>query len=192
MKDINERIGEIVISNGLEQAESYLKKHLDCLILFNFRFNQPIEDIYLDEARLFSHVLFSKGLNILKLLEGVSYRSQLVNLNQIIDPLSIAVLVRNIYGTTGLFNLIYRAHEGDDSKLIYLLWKASGLKYRQKFTVSNSSAETMSKIEEEAEQLLSIEEEIKSNSTYLGFEEESRKVIDKAFRTKRISISNTR
>ena len=184
MKDINERISDIVIPNGLGQAESYLKKHLDCLILFNYRFRQHLDDLYLDEARLFSHVVFSKGLNILKLLEGVSYRSKFVDLDKIIDPLSIAVLVRNIYETTGLFNLIYRAHRGEDSKLIYLLWKASGLKYRQNFSLSDSSPETLSKIHNEAEQLRSIEEEIKNNSTYIGFEEESKKIINRAFRKK--------
>lgn len=181
---IEERISSVVVIKDIEQADAYLRKHIDCLILLNYRFSEPLDSIIQTEARLISHIVFSKGLNILKLLEGVTYRSRFVTLNQIIDPLSIAVLVRNIYESVGLFHLLFRAHSGDETELLYLLWKSSGLKYRQLYKKENSSEDTATKLDAEKVEIELIQTSIKENAVYLGMEDEGRKVIDKAIKKK--------
>lgn len=76
------------------------------------------------DAKMLHQMIFSKVIHLKKIIEGIPFHSvRGLNLNPIIDPTIVASLVRNIYETVGLFNLIYinpRYQESSAGRLLIL------------------------------------------------------------------------
>ncbi len=96
------------------------------------------------------------------------------SLNNIIDPTIVASLIRNIYETTGMFNLIYQEPKTKDEKQIkYLLWVHSGLSYRNRFDGVITLQENKDKMKNELQQMESIRKEIEENPLFKSMDEKN-------------------
>jgi len=127
--------------------------------------NTSISD---SEAILINQMLFSKIAHLRQVVKGIEYEAiNGIRLNRIVDPTVVAVLIRNIYETVAMFNLVNLSGQNADEKLIlYNLWVISGLKYRQKFVHEKLSAETVKKSEHEKLQIDKYIQEIMTTSLY--------------------------
>lgn len=118
------------------------------------------------DAKMVFQMIFTKASHINKLLEGVSFKSKYGGkLNPIIDPTSVAPLVRTLYETICVFHLAYTLPDSQDKKdLVYQLWVSSGLKYRQRFSASLPSSQE--KLEHELKEIESIKAIIETSNLF--------------------------
>jgi len=72
------------------------------------------------DARMILQMTFSKIHHIKKVVERMNFKSSDGKVvDDIIDPTVIAVLIRNIYETIGMFQLVYiKPSEVDESKIL--------------------------------------------------------------------------
>lgn len=128
------------------------------------------------DAKIVIQMMMTKALNLKNVLNGVEYNSKDNNkLNNIIDPTIVASLIRNVYETTGMFNLIYRNSKNEDERsIIYLLWVHAGLSYRKRFDNIATIEENIKKIEKEKKQLESIKNQIEQNPLFLKLDDKNK------------------
>ena len=128
------------------------------------------------DAKMLLQMMMTKTLHLKNALNGVDYVSKdNRKLNNIIDPTIVASLIRNIYETTGMFNLIYRHTKNDDERnILYLLWVHAGLSYRQRFDNITTTKENIEKSKNEKEQLKSIQAEIENNQLFIKLDEKNK------------------
>lgn len=118
------------------------------------------------DAKMVFQMIFTKATHIQKLLEGVGFTSKDGGkLNPIIDPTSLAPLVRTLYETICVFHLAYTLPDSQEKKdLVYQLWVSSGLKYRQRFSASLPSSQE--KLEHELKEIESIKAIIETSNLF--------------------------
>lgn len=140
------------------------------------------------DAKMLLQMMMTKVLHLKNALNGVDYISKNgKKLNNIIDPTIVASLIRNIYETTGMFNLIYRNTKSKDERdILYLLWVHAGLSYRQRFDSILTTKENLQKAENEKKQLKGIEAEIEKNQIFIKLDDKNKgkikaKLKDKNF-----------
>ena len=131
-------------------------------------------------------MVFTKITHLRKLIEGVGFQSKAgKKLNEIIDPTIVASLVRNLYETVGLFNLIYvNTKNNDEKNILYSLWVISGLKYRQRFKVNISRQENEDKLNEEQEEINILVRLIEQTELYRKLNEVDKKKIHEMIKKK--------
>jgi hypothetical protein len=143
-------------------------------IYINFMFDVVLnhdEEVFTQaeaDAKILLQMMMTKALHLKKALDGIGFQSKSGRrLNNIIDPTVVASLIRNIYETTGAFNLIYRSAKNvDETKLIYLLWVHAGLAYRQRFDELITQAENKEKSDNEKAQIEAIKKTIEENELF--------------------------
>jgi hypothetical protein len=131
------------------------------------------------DAKMIHQMMFTKTAHIKRLIEGISVESESgLKLNSIIDPTVLAVLIRNVYETVGMFHLIYRRTKNDDEKtIIYDLWVHAGLKFRQRFENVITTDENREKFENEQNQIKELEDEIKNTKLFQELNEKNQNKI---------------
>lgn len=144
------------------------------------------ESSRIHDAKIILQMMLTKALNLKKSINGISYQTPNGSfLNNIIDPTIIASLIRNIFETAAMFNLIYIKPKTDDEKeIMYLLWVSAGLKYRQRFEVSAKTEESQKKIIEEKEEIDEIARKIKENQLYKSLDPKDQTKIDNKLKEK--------
>lgn len=142
------------------------------------------------QAKIILQMLLTKAINLRNLTNGISFTTHDgSSLEGVIDPTIIAVLIRNIYETTGMFNLIYRKPQSDDEKIIiYLLWVLSGLSYRQRFETNIISEEIRKKFEFEKEEIKRLTGLIEQNMLSLSLDLENQDKIRNRIKKKEYLI----
>lgn len=141
------------------------------------------------DARMMFQMIFSKALNLKKILEGVEYESNGIKLNKIVDPTIVASLIRNLYETVCVFELVYIIHDSDEERnLLYNLWVISGLKYRQKFSSSVQTPEGKAKIDEEEKLIQSFIKEIEDSAIYKRMTPDNQNKINQKIKDKDYKI----
>lgn len=165
------------ISDCIELGEIFLE-HMWNVI--NDHYNVAVNTYAEKDAYMINQMMFTKLTHLKVLLEGVGYKSPSGGkLNKIIDPTIIASLVRNIFETCAVFNLIFRQTNSEEEMIIiYNLWSISGLNYRQRFESNIESEESQEKIELERIEIEKLIEEIKQTSVYKNLTEKSKEKIE--------------
>jgi hypothetical protein len=178
----------------------------DCLDLFDIFLEylwMVIREHHKDEvfsyankdAKILNQMMFTKQTHLKKIVEGVGYQAKDgYKLNNIIDPTIVASLIRNVFETVSVFNLIFRNPKSADEKaIIYGLWVISGLNYRQRFDSNASSSESISKLTEEKKQIDQIVKEIKDTELFKSLNEKNKNKIDNIIKQKdyKIRFNNT-
>jgi hypothetical protein len=140
------------------------------------------------DAKIVFQMMFTKVLHLKRAIEGISYESKDgLKLNEIIDPTIVAALIRNIYETVAMFNLIYRDTQSNEQReMLYLLWVHSGLKYRQRFVSIIRTEKSKKKQEHEKTQIDDIVEKIESSALFQSLDNKNqekikRKLMDKDY-----------
>ncbi len=144
-----------------------------------------------EARRLINQMILTKVLHIKQLICGVSYQSiQGITLPILIDPTVVAALIRNVYETVGLFNLVYISPKTEDEKtIVYNLWVIAGLKYRQTFDFIANSKESIDKIKNEETQILNLIKEIEDTLLYKSLTEPNTKKIKRKIKDKDYKIA---
>ncbi len=143
------------------------------------------------DARMLFQMIFTKASYINKLLEGVGFNSKDGGkLNPIIDPTSIAPLVRTLYETLCVFHLVYILPNSQEKKdLVYQLWVSSGLKYRQRFSANFPSSKE--KLEHERKEIENIKTTIETSDLFNSLTEKNQKKILAKLKERDYKISFT-
>lgn len=125
------------------------------LIAVRNHHNEDIDSNATGQAKLVLQMVLTKVLHLRSLVNGVSFTTNDGTiLNDIIDPTIVAISIRNIFETVGMFNLIYRTPKNEDEKtIVYLLWVIAGLAYRQRFETNIISEEVRKKYEFEKQEI---------------------------------------
>ncbi len=152
--------------------------------------NEPVYSSHEADAKIVLQMILTKVLHLKSVIIGISYESKDGSrLKKIIDPTIVASFIRNIYETTGLFNLIYRYAKNPDEKYItYLLWVHSGLLYRQRFESAITSPESRLKFEKEKEEIESIKTAIEKTELYAKLDERNKAKIQNRLKEKEYLI----
>ncbi len=131
------------------------------------------------DGRIIFQMLFTKLLSVEKLLDGIQYHKEGVgSLRRIIDPMSIAVIIRSVYETVCLFNLLYCNVQNREHKIIIRnLWKISGLLTRQKYVSDLTQEANKVKANSELVKLNELKEEILSTETFTNLTPKSKKML---------------
>ncbi len=142
------------------------------------------------DAEIILQMVFTKVCYLEKVFHGIDYKYENRFLNRFIDPTIFALLLRNIYETVALFNLIYINTKSEDELIIiYNLWVHSGLKYRQKFKNNMKANENKNKLEKEKEQIEGLIKEIKETNLYKSLNKKNQDKIKTKLKTKDYRIS---
>src|SRR5436190_2206299 len=101
------------------------------LKMINNHHQEPVYSQADADAKMVLQMMLTKTLHLRNAVNGVSYQAKGgLELNKIIDPTIVAALIRNLYETVGMFNLIYRNTKTQDEKtILYNLWVHSGLQF---------------------------------------------------------------
>ncbi len=175
-----------------------LKDSKDLMEIFIEYFVQVINNHHADkvysnaerDARTINQMIFSKIVHIKKIIEGIDLQSEEgIKFNGFIDPTIVVSLIRTVYETVGMFNLIFRQTKNKDEKLIlYNLWVHAGLKYRQRFESLITTQENKDKYESEKEIISQLKDEIQSTNLYQSLSEPQQKKILKKLKDKDFKI----
>lgn len=143
--------------------------------------NEQHNSIANRDAALLNQMMFTKTLHLKKLIEngGVGFISvDGKEMRPIVDPTIIASLIRNIFETVGLFNLIYiRAKSADEKVILYSLWALSGLKYRQRFGSRATQESSKETLQAEQKQIDKLIEKIENTGLYKKLSEGNQRKI---------------
>ena len=148
--------------------------------------NHHHEPVYTNpnaDAKLVVQMMLTKALHLKSIVNGISYQAKDGSvLNKIIDPTIVASLIRNLYETVSMFNLIYRSTKSQDEKIIlYSLWVHSGLQYRQRFESLITMSENQQKCEDEKKSLVQLVKIIEDTELFKRLDEKNQKKIKKAW-----------
>jgi hypothetical protein len=138
------------------------------------------------EAKLILQMMMTKALHIKNTIKGVSFDTKKgIKLNNIIDPSIVASLIRNVYETAAMFNLIYRTNrQGDERDIAYKLWVISGLKYRQRFAVHITTQENEVKHQAEEQNIADHITDIENTTLYKNLSDKDKTKIQKLIKDK--------
>lgn len=147
------------ISDSWDLFDSYLE------FLFNaikVNAKKQFKTKALAEATMVNQMMFTKTAHLKKSIEGIVFKSKDGSeLKNIIDPTFIGVIIRNIFETVGMFNLIYSSpNNEEESMILYNLWVISGLEYRQRFEAVITTEQNKIKLIEEGKRIEELKEQI--------------------------------
>lgn len=138
------------------------------------------------EAKLILQMMMTKALHIKNIIKGVDFDTKKgIILTSIIDPSIVASLIRNVYETTAMFNLIYRTNkQGDERDIVYKLWVISGLKYRQRFSVYITTQENETKRQAEEQNIAEHIADVENTRLYNNLNEKDKAKIQRLIKDK--------
>jgi hypothetical protein len=181
-----ERLG---YSNSIGDSNENLEILAEVLFkLIEENAKEPFTTQQDNEAKLILQMIATKLLCLKDMLVGISYdNGKGFRLKNIIDPTVIAGIVRTIYETVSMFNLIYVIPNSSDERIIlYNLWVISGLKYRQRFHLT--TPENSQKQNEEADTIKKLTEEIQNTALYQSKTENIQSTINRMIKEKDYKI----
>jgi hypothetical protein len=131
------------------------------------------------DAKMIAQMMLTKTLHLKSVVQGITYEAKDgTTLNKIIDPTVVAILIRNIYETTALFNLLFRNTKTiEEKKIIHLLWVHSGLKDRQRFESVIITKERQEKCDREKKRIEEIVSIIEGSELYKNLDEKNQNKI---------------
>jgi hypothetical protein len=142
------------------------------------------------EAWLINQMIFTKSAHLKQIIEGIEFTAGNGSvLRKIIDTTIVASLIRNLYETVGMFNIIYvNTKSADEKTILYNLWVHAGLKFRQRFEPYIIEDEGRVKLEDESIQLLKLVEEIENTELYKNLSDKNKGKIQSKLSEKDFKI----
>lgn len=136
--------------------------------IINIHGNVEVPTYAHKDAYMINQMMFTKLTHLKVLLKGVGYKGHDgTKLNNVVDPTVVSTLVRNVFETTAMFNLIFRQTNSDEEMMIiYNLWSIAGLNYRQRFDSVITLEENKQKSEAEKKQIEALTNQILESKKY--------------------------
>lgn len=188
---IRKECERLMILESISDSQDLIDIYLNYLFkVINNHHDDEVSSYADKDAEMVNQMMFTKIAHIKRVIEGINYESDDGNsLKTIIDPTIVASLIRNVYETVCMFNLIYRNTNNEDEKtIIYDLWVHAGLMYRQRFEHVITTEENREKYENEKEQMSQLEEEIKQTKLFKDLSEKDQEKIEKKLKEKDYKI----
>jgi hypothetical protein len=137
-------------------------------------------------GKLILQMIMTKTIAINTLLNGLSFQAtDGTNINNLMDPIVFGTLIRNVYETSTMFNLIYRIPVTPDEKTImYNLWVIAGLSYRQRFEVDARTDENKEKVAQDKAYIIQLIQEIEITTLYLSLDPKDQQKIKAKIKAK--------
>jgi hypothetical protein len=178
--------------NALQDMLTILSESLFTIFMEHGKTKSSDQSV--NEGKLIAQMVFTKLLNLKKLLTGVDFKSRNGTiLPNTVDPTVIAPLVRNLYETVAMFHLVYLSgHSMDEKTVIYKLWVIAGLKYRQRLATKLSSPENQQKQADELKTINNLIAEIHQSALYKNLPLKEQEKLDQMIKKKdyKLSISD--
>lgn len=158
------------LGDSMELMEVYIE------FLFQVVKNHHEEPVYTQanaDAKMVLQMMMTKALHLRTVVSGVTYQAKDgMKLNRIIDPTIVGCLIRNLYETVAMSNLIYRTTKTKDEKtILYSLWVHAGLAYRQRFQSVITNEENQKKADEEKKSMEQLVQIIEATELYKQLDE---------------------
>ncbi|TQD34031.1 DUF5677 domain-containing protein [Haloflavibacter putidus] len=151
--------------------------------------NHNVDSQAESDAKIMLQMIFTKISHLRKNLEGVEYRKDDAFLNRVIDPTIISSLIRNLYETVAIFNLIFIYPDKKEKRtILYNLWVISGLKYRKRFEEAAKLNQSIEKLEAEKKIIEDLKEEIFNTDLFKSLDDKNQKKIITKIRKKDYKI----
>jgi len=152
--------------------------------------NEQVDSDANGQAKLILQMILTKVLHLRSLVNGVSFTTNDgTTLNHIIDPTIVAISIRNIFETVGMFHIIYNKPNTEDEKcIVYLLWVIAGLSYRQRFETNIISEEVRAKYEFEKKEIERLTTQIEQNALFQNLDEKNQGKIRNRIKQKEYLI----
>ncbi|MGN6402326.1 MAG: hypothetical protein ACTHMD_17840 [Flavisolibacter sp.] len=137
-------------------------------------------------GKLILQMMMTKTIAINSLLNGLSFKAtDGSKLDKLLDPVIFGVLIRNVYETAAMFNLIYKTPCSPDEKLImYNLWVIAGLSYRQRFSTDARTEENKKKVQDDKNQIDQLILEIRNTDLYKSLDQKNLQKIENKIKEK--------
>lgn len=131
------------------------------------------------QARMVFQMMLTKCLHLKGIAEGISYNAKNGGkLDNIIDPTVVSCLIRNVFETVCMFNIVYAQPKNKEEKtILYCLWAHAGYAYRQKFAPLATTEANKQKMEEEKKFMIQLAKEIERTTLYKALPEKHQKKI---------------
>lgn len=189
-KEIQDEVIKFTNAETIEAHLEYLELFIECFTELTFNHHEDRLDSQSKadaDAKMILQMMTSKLIHLKKLTEGIKFHDD--QLNPIIDPIVITCLVRNIYETVCLFNIVYDVPDSNDKRrILYVLWVAAGLNYRQRFTALMTSDENKEKAKKEKGQIEELKKAIEETQEYKNLNEKNQKKIQTKIKEKDFKI----
>lgn len=191
-EDLRKECKRLWTCNTIEDSKELLIIYLEYLLRV-IKNNKDDQNTTLadHEARLINQMIFTKAAYLQQIIEGIEFIAKDGSkLKRIVDPTIVASLIRNLYETVGMFNLIYVNTKSPDEKVIlYNLWAHAGLMFRQRFEPYIIGDENRKKLDDEKNKLLQFVKNIEETELYKALSEKDKgkiqtKLSEKDFKIK--------
>jgi hypothetical protein len=164
------------LNDSFELMDVYIE------LLFRIIHKHHEEPVYTKanaDAKMLVQMIMTKALTLRNVVNGISYQAKDgASLNRIVDPTIVACLIRNLFETVAMFNLIYRNTKTQDEKtILYSLWVHAGLQYRQRFESVITTAENQQKYDDEKKALEQLVTIIEGTELYKQLDENNQNKI---------------
>ena len=177
---LRQECSRLFICNTIYDSHSLLDIYSEFLFLaIKNHHEDPVYEEADADAKIIIQMMLTKVLYLKNAINGVSYLSNNgEGLPKLIDPTIIASLIRNIYETVGMFNLIYKSSNSkDEKKILYLLWVHAGLQYRQRFISGTKTKGNLDKFENEKKLIEEVITDIENITLYKNLDEKNQNKI---------------
>ena len=108
-EELRKEFSRLSLCKTINESYELLDIYSECLFMITKKHHkEPAYSQANAEAKIVAQMMLTKVLQLKNVVKGISYQSKDGTLlNKIIAPTIVASLIRNIYETTGMFNLIY-------------------------------------------------------------------------------------
>lgn len=175
-EQLRQECSRLFMCETLSDSDDLLDIYAEFLLKAVINHNdEPVKSKADADAKMILQMMLTKVLHLKNVISGISFKAKDGStLNEIIDPTIVASLIRNIYETAAMFNLIYRYPKSNEEKeILYLLWVNSGLKYRQRFVKVITTEENKRKHEDEKAEINKIASIIENNTLFKSLDEKN-------------------
>ena len=172
--------------NSIENCQLLLEKYIDFIFaVIRKHHYENVDTQAKADSKIIFQMFFTKAINIRKTLEGLEYDNGKYKLNGIIDPTILYALVRSVFEALCAFELVYMIPDTEDKKrIMYNLYKLSGLKYRQRFNDSSATPDMQKKYNAELAEINESIDIIKNTALYRTLSLKNKEKIDRAIKDK--------
>nr|WP_294860494.1 DUF5677 domain-containing protein [uncultured Fluviicola sp.] len=174
----------LVTSSKEEDLENAYRYVLDAatIVMQKSPSNLPkkFQTLQINDAFILLQMVVAKGMGILELLDGVSYKNRITNITaqKIVDPTPIAVLTRTQFEAYSTFSNIYNTNNDLNTRdFLHTIWVLAGLNERQRGE-DPTKPELLAKKKKEKQDIEDLINKLKQNPKYLNLTPEKQKNVD--------------
>lgn len=149
-----------------------------CKVMYDTH-TTPVHSQMMADVRTMYQMFLIKFLTLRKMLDGITFQAEELHLKNTIDFSTAFCLVRELFESLCIFELIYIIPDTEDKKqFLHTLFTIAGLNERQHFVITTDKAKQ--KKEDEKKEMDRLIANIRSTELYKGLDRSSLQTVDNA------------